>query len=123
VFDITFNTATSTDLVIGPVIAFVLSAAGSLLSLLPCTFVIIFIAIAWGWGISELVRRAVRRRRSKLLFRLVGAALLAGSLLLPLGILVLTGLHGWTGLLWPMAYAVLVTVSGYSNMNGNSIKV
>ena len=116
VFDTTFNTAKPLDLVLGPLTAVFLTALGSFISL-QCGFYVILIAPVLGWLISEGIRRLVRRRRSHLLFRLVGAGFLLGGLLLPLGILVLFGQSALPELLWPVVYAVLVTISGYSNIN------
>jgi hypothetical protein len=122
VFETTYNTATSVDLVVGPLVALVLSAIGSRIAEFFGLWGIL-IAIFFGWGIAELVRGAVRRRRSKLLFRLVGAALLMGSLMLPAGLVLLTGGHALASLFWPLVIAVVITATGYSNLRGNVIRV
>ena len=121
VFETTFNTATSVDLVVGPLVALVLSAIGSEIAGFFGLWGV-FIAIMVGWGIAELVRRAVHNRRSKLLYRLVGVGLLLGSLLLPAGLLILAPrLFG--SLLWRLVVAVVITASGYSNIRGTVIRV
>ena len=122
VFDTTFNTATPVDLVVGPLIALVLSAIGSQIAGF-FGFWGILMAAFFGWGIAEMVRRAVHRRRSKVLFNLVGAALLVGSLMLPAGLLILTGGHIFSSLLWPLVIAIVITAAGYSNIRGNVIRV
>ena len=122
VFDFSFNNAKTTDLFVGPAIALVLSAIGSEISSFFGLWGM-FIALAAGWGIAELVRRALRRRRSKTLYLLVGAALLAGSLLVPAGLLILTGGHAFGGLLWRFVIAAVITASGYSNIRGTFIRV
>ena len=125
VFDFSFNNATKLDLVLGPLIALILSGVGSaVLGFFGFFgFYIIFIAPLLGWGIASLVRRVVHNRRSKLLYRLVGAGFLAGSLFLPAATLILLGGHNIFGLLWPLAYAVLITAAGYSNISGIAIRV
>ena len=122
VFEASYNTATPLDFVVGPLIALVLSGIGSVIAMWFGYFAI-FIALILGWGIAELVRRAVRRRRSKRLYFLVGAALLAGGLLLPLGLFILSGFHFYFSLLWLVIYAVLVTAVGYSNLRGTILRV
>ena len=125
VFDFSFNNATTVDLGVGPLIALVLSAVGSaILGFVGYFgFYIIFMAPLLGWGIAGLVRRAVHRRRSKLLYWLVGAGFLAGSLLLPAASLILLGTHSIFSLLWPLVYAGLITAAGYSNIRGTFIRV
>jgi hypothetical protein len=122
VFDFSFNNATSVDLVVGPLIALVLSAVGSEIASFFGLWGI-FIALALGWGIAELVRRAVHRRRSKRLYLLVGIALLVGSLLLPAGLLILTGGRIIGSLLWRLVVAIVISASGYSNIRGTFIRV
>jgi hypothetical protein len=77
------------DYVIGGVIALVLGAiAAFILTRLGAWFFALILGPTIGIGISELVRLAVRRRRSKFLWLVVGGALIVGalpSLLLALG--------------------------------------
>lgn len=123
VFETTFNNAKPLDLFLGPLTAFILTALGSLASL-QCQFYILFIAPAFGWLFAEAVRRVVSKRRSYLLFRLVGLGFILGSLVLPAILFLLTGLQGIPVLIWPLVYGALVTVSGYSNIYiGKKIKV
>jgi hypothetical protein len=122
VFDFSFNNATPVDLVVGPLVALVLSAVGSEIAGFFGLWGI-FLALIAGWGIAEVVRRAVRRRRSKRLYLLVGAAILIGSLLLPVGLIILTRGEILSVMLWRLVIAVLITASGYSNIRGTFIRV
>jgi hypothetical protein len=81
------------DYVIGGVIALVLGGiAGSIMVQLGLWFFALILGPTIGIGIAELVRLAVRRRRSKYLWLVVGAGLVVGSL--PAMLLALGGLWG-----------------------------
>jgi hypothetical protein len=81
------------DYVIGGVIALVLGGiAGSIMVQLGLWFFALILGPTIGIGIAELVRLAVRRRRSKYLWLVVGAGLVLGSL--PAMLLALVSLWG-----------------------------
>jgi hypothetical protein len=122
VFEKNFNTAVSLDYILAPLVTVILAGLGSLLSMF-LGFYIIFLAPAAGWLIAEIVRRVVKNRRSRLLFRLVGAGFILGSLPLPLFFLLMFGLGGLPALLWPVVYAVLVTIAGYYRFSGIVLRV
>lgn len=122
VFEKNFNNANSSDYILAPLVTVILTGLGSLLSMF-LGFYIILLAPAAGWFISEIVRRMVKNRRSRLLYRLVGASFILGSLPLPLFFLLFFGLGGLSALIWPVVYAVLVTVAGYSRFSGIVLRV
>jgi tetratricopeptide (TPR) repeat protein len=69
------------DYVIGGVIALLLGGlAGFLMSLLGAWFFALILGPAVGIGIAEVVRLAVRKRRSRYLWAAVGAGIVVGSL-------------------------------------------
>jgi tetratricopeptide (TPR) repeat protein len=81
------------DYVIGGVIALLLGGIASyLMTLLGAWFFALILGPTIGIGIAELVRLAVRRRRSKYLWLVVGAGLVLGSL--PAMLLALVSLWG-----------------------------
>ena len=121
-FEKNFNTAIPLDYVLAPVVTVLLTALGSLLTLF-LGFYIILAAPAAGWLIAEIVRRVIRGRRSRLLYRLVGAGFILGSLPLLAFMLLMAGPGAFMALIWPLVYGVLVTVTGYSNISGMMIKV
>jgi len=120
-----FDTAQSTDLIIGAGISLVLSFLGSLIAGV-MGFFTIFIAPIAGVIIAEAVRWAVRRRRSRLLFQTAAGAAALGSLpLLLLGLAPLLfggGIGGILGLIYRGLYTVLVTSSVYYRLGGIEIR-
>ncbi len=81
------------DYVIGGAIALLLGGIASyLMTLLGAWFFALILGPTIGIGIAELVRLAVRRRRSKYLWMVVGAGLIVGSL--PAMLLALGSLWG-----------------------------
>ncbi|MBN1667156.1 MAG: hypothetical protein JW862_08700 [Anaerolineales bacterium] len=123
-----FETARWTDYPLGIGVAAVLSFIGSLLAT-NLGFFTIFIAPIAGTGIAEAVRYLIQRRRSKLLYRLITAAALLGSLPLLINnliivIVILTGSSGpesllsLTRILWPGLYAIVVTSTIYYRLSG-----
>jgi hypothetical protein len=121
-----FDTATPIDFVFGILIAGILSYLGSLLAGM-FGFFVFLVAPAAGWVISEAVRRATKRRRSKLLFQLIAAATAIGGLLnlLPILLLLLLGDFSFGYLLsaaFPALYAFLVTSTVYYRLSGIQIK-
>jgi tetratricopeptide (TPR) repeat protein len=76
-----FYSGGALDYVIGGAISLVLGGVASyLITLLGAWFFALILGPAVGIGIAELVRLAVRRRRSKYLWIVVGAGLVVGSL-------------------------------------------
>lgn len=120
----TFDTATWIDYILAIGIAVVLAYIGSRLSS-RIGFFTIFVAPFAGIVIAEAIRFAIRRRRSKRLFKATAAATAFGGLLPVLSVLALTGLTiGLTGLfffIWPIVYTVLVTSTVYYRLAGISL--
>jgi hypothetical protein len=123
-----FETTATRDLMVGVIIALVISFAGSYIARV-MQFFTFFIAPIVGLLIVEVIRWAVKRRRSRLLAQLsagaafVGALPLLGMVLINL-VLVLTGnsLTSTTGYLlaalWQVVYAGLVTSTVYRRLSG-----
>lgn len=121
-----FDTTKSLDPVWGFVIAALISFAGSWLAGL-LGFFTILVAPGVGTLISNAVRLAVNRRRSKALNRAVLAGAIVGALpLLVLAILpllsgsgpLLTGRVNLLPLVWRAVYAALVSSSAYAQARG-----
>ncbi len=121
-----FDTTTRLDPFLGFVIAVVISFAGSWLAGL-LGFFTIFVAPGVGTLITNAVRLAVNRRRSKAL----NTAILIGAILgaLPLLIREILPLLGGSGpmvtggvnllpLIWRATYAALVSTSAYAQARG-----
>jgi hypothetical protein len=120
-----FETAQSTDFIIGGGISLVLSFVGSLVAGV-MGFFTIFLAPIAGVIIAEAARWAVHRRRSKLLFQTAAGAAALGSLpLLALSLAPLLfggGFGGILGLIYRGLYTVLVTSSVYYRLGGIEIR-
>lgn len=122
-----FETAQSFDFVLAGGIALVISFLGSYIAPV-MQFFTIFIAPIVGMIISEIVRRVVQRRRSRLLFQVAaGAAALGGLPLLAIRLLSLLGaLAGGAPfgvsillvLVWQGVYVFLVTSTLYYRLSG-----
>lgn len=134
-----FETAQALDYVAGVLIAGVLSVIGSmacyLLGLFNSWFgfFVILIAPFVGTIIAEAVRRATRRRRGRLLFRLVVAAALLGALpplLLDLAPFLFSGSGGnplaftfrILPLVWKIVYVFTLTSTVYYRLTGIQIR-
>jgi hypothetical protein len=124
-----FETTEWYDFPIAILIAAGLSFLGSLI--VPrLSFFSIFLAPIAGTIIAEVIRVALRRRRSMLLFRLAAAATVAGSLPMLLqylgytivGITGAGGLFGLLPLIWQAIYAFLVTSTMYYRLAGIQIR-
>lgn len=123
----TFETARWVDFPVGIATAGILSFLGSLLAA-NLGFFTIFIAPIAGTAIAEAIRYLIRRRRSKLLYRLIAAATLAGSLPILLSNLFAffflagsagpEGLFSIFGLIWPGLYTLIVTSTVYYRLSG-----
>lgn len=127
-----FETATWVDFPIAILIAGGVSFLGSLF--IPrFGFFTIFLAPVVGIGISEAVRWAVRKRRSKLLFQLAAAAAALAALPVALPNIIFTFvalsngnalnlLSILLGLLWQVIYLALVSSTTYYRLSGINLK-
>ena len=114
----TFETAQSQDYFLAVIIAAVISFAGSLIAG-RLGFLTILIAPGAGIIAAEVVRRAVHRRRSKLLFQLAAGAAVLGSMPLLL-FSILSG--SIFSIVWQGLYAFLIVSSLYYRLSGIQIK-
>lgn len=119
-----FETARWWDYPLAFIAAGVLSYLGSLIAGLFGFFTILLAPVA-GMVITEAVRFAVRRRRSKLLPPLAAVGALLGGLIVPLFRLVFSLLAtgqfaalSLLGLLWPVVYAVLAASTVFYRLKG-----
>ena len=118
-----FETAHNLDPVVGFVIAAVAAFVGSYVARI-MGFFIVFIAPLIGLGITEAIRYAVRRRRSRLLFQVSTAGAVIGSLPILVSIVLITlsigslslGLLG--PLLWQGLYTFLIGSTVYYRLSG-----
>jgi hypothetical protein len=123
-----FDTATPVDYVLAIAVAGGLSFFGSIAAQ-ALGFFTIFIAPIAGVLTAEAVRRVIRRRRSRLLFRLATIAAIVGGLPVLLRALyivfVLGGGAGFFSLfaiLWPGLYVFLVASTIYYRLSGIQIR-
>jgi hypothetical protein len=121
-----FDTAVWYDYPIAFIITAVLSYLGSLITAF-IGFFIIFLAPIIGVIIAEVVRLAVRRKRSLRLFQLAALAAVLGSLppLIPLLLNLFLGgnlIGGVLSLLWQGLYTFTVTTTMYYRLRGINIK-
>jgi len=84
---------------------------------------ILFVGPIIGVIVAEVIRWAIHRRRSRLLFQVATAAVIIGALPLLLGQLagVLAspvGVYGLIGLIWPAVYTFLVASTTYYRLSG-----
>jgi len=120
-----FETAQSVDPIIGFVIAAVLAFIGSYSARI-MGFFTIFLAPIIGLGITAVIRYAVKKRRSRLLFQLSAAGAALGSLpFLVLGLIAIL-LGGGFGtsilsLVWQGLYTFLITSTVYYRLSGIQI--
>jgi len=116
-----FDTSEWWDYPVAFFLAATLSAIGSFVAG-AFGFFVIFLAPAAGMGIAEVVRFAVRRRRSPQLFLMaaIGAALGAAPAILMalLPLLLGAGRSNLFGLIWQGIYIVTVTTSVYYRLRG-----
>lgn len=122
-----FETAVWIDYVSGPVAAAILAFLGSLI--VPSFgFFTIFLAPIAGVIIAEVARMLIRRRRSKRLYQIIAAAIVAGALptflleAIPSLIYATRGGLGFLwSLIWPAVYIFMVTSSAYYRLAGINI--
>jgi len=124
-----FDTAQSTDSIVGFVIAGVLAFAGSFIANI-MGFFTVFIAPIIGLGITAVIRYAVHRRRSRLLFQASTAGAVIGSLpFLVIGLIRILGggfgfgfnLLSLLPLLWQGLYTFLIGTTIYYRLSGIQI--
>jgi len=109
-----FNTATWLDYPLIFAVVAVLTFLGSLIAYRIGFFVILLAPVAGGI-IAEIARLVTRRRRSKQLFILAAVAAIVGCL--PIGLQFILGFSLF-GLIWHLAYAVLMTSTLYARLAG-----
>jgi hypothetical protein len=121
-----FNTARVSDLIFAPLLAMVLSMAGSFLVSLTGFFTLL-LAPAVGTGIAAVLQRVTGGRRSITLFRLAAAGMVIGTLplliwdALPVFYGFGGGFYGFTNLiplLYQAAYSVLSSGAFYYRFTG-----
>lgn len=117
----TFDTAEWFDYIIVVAIGAILAFIGSSLAT-RIGFFTIFLAPLAGMLISEAIRRAVRRRRSKRLFQLSATATAFGGLL-PVIMGLLAGFFVLFFYLWPVVFTLLVTSTVYYRLAGVRLSV
>ena len=117
-----FDTAQWFDYPLSFTAAAALSFVGSIIASY-LGFFVIFIAPIIGVITAEAVRAIVRKRRSRLLFRIATAGIIVGALPRILSAL-LFGAGGSMlfGLLWPGLYLFLVASTAYYRMSGIQIR-
>ncbi|MRR31033.1 hypothetical protein EG834_12065 [bacterium] len=119
-----YETARWTDYPVVILIAGVLSYFGSLIAS-NIGFFTIFIAPIAGVIIAEAVRWAVKKRRSRALFRSATIAAAAGAVILPLLSLIqmlTSGGFGIWQLVWGAGFAILVTSTVFYRLTGIQIR-
>lgn len=120
-----FETTQWMDYPLAVVVSGVLAYLGSYLASI-MGFFTIFIAPIAGVVIAEAVRWVVKRRRSRLLFRLAAGAAAVGALipvaLILIGILISGNAGGLLRLLWPGIYTFLITSTVYYRLSGIQMK-
>ena len=118
-----FETAHSLDPVVGFVIAALVAFLGSFIARV-MGFFIVFIAPIIGLGITEAIRYAVKKRRSRVLFRVSTAGAIIGSLPLLASIVLVTlsigslSLGLLVPLLWQGLYTFLIASTVYYRLSG-----
>lgn len=119
-----FDTANNADPFVGGAIALVLSFVGSYIASF-LGFFTLFAAPIVGTIIAEVVRWAVKKRRSKNLFNITTAAAVLGSLpLLLIGLLGMLAIfsngqsYGLLSLVWQGIYTFLVASTVYYRLSG-----
>jgi hypothetical protein len=119
-----YETAQGFDYVLAIVIGGILSYIGSLLASM-LGFFTIFLSPVAGVIIAEAVRWAVKKRRSRGLFRVATIAAAVGAVIIPLSVLVSLlsggGFNLW-GLIWSGAYAILVTSTVFYRLTGITLR-
>lgn len=118
-----FDTAEWRDYALATLVAAPLAALGSVI-VTRIGFFTIFLTPFAGMVIAEAVRMVVARRRSKLLFRAMAAAIVGGSLPMLGRTILYIGLGG-TGfvfdLIWLVVYTVGTASAAYARISGIQI--
>ena len=113
-----FETAVWSDYLIGIVLAGVLAAVGSYI-VTYIGFFTLLLAPAIGTLIAEVVRRAIRRRRSKQLFIWITVGAVLGSA--PLLLIMLLNLSLFS-IIWQAAYTFLMASTLYYRLGGIQLR-
>ncbi len=113
-----YDTAVWYDYLVGIIIAGVLSAIGSYIAT-RIGFFTLLLAPAFGTLIAEVVRRAVRRHRSRQLFIWITVAAVVGSL--PILLMMILNLSLFS-IIWQAAYTFLMASTLYYRLSGIQIK-
>jgi hypothetical protein len=113
-----FETATWVDYPLIFVVVAILAYLGSLIAFRLGFFIIILAPIAGGL-IAEAARFITRRRRSRRLYLLAVAAAIVGCL--PLGLQFILN-FSLLGVIWHLAYAILMTSALYTRLAGIKIR-
>ncbi len=113
-----FETAVWSDYLIGIVLAGVLAAVGSYI-VTYIGFFTLLLAPAIGTLIAEVVRRAIRRRRSKQLFIWITIGAVLGSA--PLLLIMLLNLSLFS-IIWQAAYTFLMASTLYYRLGGIQLR-
>lgn len=120
-----FNTAQVQDYALGFIVAGVVSYLGGLV-LSNLGFFVFFLSPVAGIAAAESVRWVVQKRRSKTLFQVATAGVVAGGLVLILDDLLLflafrdPGIL--IGLLWPAVYMAIAAVTTYTRLSGIQLR-
>ncbi len=118
-FDANFNTARWYDFLLALLVPAVLSLLVSLgvafLTLFVWGLIVLILAPSAGELIVRLTQAALRRRRSRAIYRLTAAGVVLGALPV-IGFLLFTG--GWFMLLWEVIYLVIAVPLVYHRMSG-----
>ncbi len=109
-----FNTALWVDYPLIFLVVTILAYLGSLIAV-RIGFFVILLAPAVGAGIAEIARLVTRRRRAKRLFILAAVAAVIGCI--PVGLQFILA-FSLLGLIWLLAYAVLMTSALYTRLAG-----
>jgi hypothetical protein len=110
-----FETAVSTDYIVIAVVVGVMSFLGSLIAF-RLSFFIIFLAPLYGGIIAEAARAAVRKRRSRNLFLVAGAAAILG--VAPMILYMLVWAPYFMNIIWEVVYMFLMTSTLYYRLSG-----
>lgn len=115
-----FDTAKPLDPIVGFALSAVIAFAGAWISSL-IGFFTLLLAPAVGTLISTVVRWAVKKRRSKLLYKVVLWGSILGSLpfvVIPLLSLLQGNFSGLISLVWRVAFTFLCATSAYYQISG-----
>ncbi|MBN2258274.1 MAG: hypothetical protein JW704_10700 [Anaerolineaceae bacterium] len=129
-----FDTARWYDFPVALLVSATLSFLGSLLTDLIGFFILLLSPLA-GMAIAEAVRFAIRKRRNRTLFKLVGLSTFIGGVLTAFPILFIListllvgGVElsvmgmGMLSLAWPVLYAIIAATTCYRRLSGIQLR-